>query len=126
MKIVINKCFGGFGLTDKAIEMYLNLATTDPDSKLFGAQIAKSKDSSDRVKWTLIYGLEAKSFYYCNISRTDPILIQVVEKLGNEVNDSYSNLQIEDIPSGTMYRINEYDGNEFIEYKENDSWLIAT
>lgn len=34
-------------------------------------------------------------------------------------------LAIEWIPEGTMFKINEYDGNETIEYKENDYWKVA-
>lgn len=34
-------------------------------------------------------------------------------------------LQIEWIPEGTMFKINEYDGSETIEYKENDYWKVA-
>jgi hypothetical protein len=34
-------------------------------------------------------------------------------------------LTIEWIPQGTLFRINEYDGNETIELKEDQSWLVA-
>lgn len=29
------------------------------------------------------------------------------------------------IPEGTLFKVNEYDGSESIELKENDNWLIA-
>lgn len=29
------------------------------------------------------------------------------------------------IPEGTLFKINEYDGSESIEYKENDYWIVA-
>lgn len=29
------------------------------------------------------------------------------------------------IPEGTLFKINEYDGSESIELKENDNWLLA-
>lgn len=29
------------------------------------------------------------------------------------------------IPEGTLFKINEYDGSESIEYKENDYWMVA-
>jgi hypothetical protein len=29
------------------------------------------------------------------------------------------------LPEGTLFKITEYDGNESIEYKENDHWLEA-
>lgn len=34
-------------------------------------------------------------------------------------------LVIEWIPVGTQFKINEYDGSESIEYKENDYWVTA-
>jgi len=34
-------------------------------------------------------------------------------------------LVIEWIPVGTLFKINEYDGSETIEYKENDYWIEA-
>lgn len=34
-------------------------------------------------------------------------------------------LVIEWIPEGTQFKINEYDGSESIEYKENDYWVTA-
>jgi len=29
------------------------------------------------------------------------------------------------IPEGTLFKINEYDGSESIELKENDNWILA-
>jgi hypothetical protein len=34
-------------------------------------------------------------------------------------------LQVEWIPKGTLFKINEYDGSESIELKENDNWILA-
>lgn len=34
-------------------------------------------------------------------------------------------LEIVWIPQGTLFKINEYDGSESIEYKENDNWVVA-
>lgn len=34
-------------------------------------------------------------------------------------------LRIEWMPEGTLFKINEYDGSESIEYKENDYWMVA-
>lgn len=34
-------------------------------------------------------------------------------------------LQIAWIPVGTQFKINEYDGSESIEFKENDYWITA-
>jgi hypothetical protein len=29
------------------------------------------------------------------------------------------------MPEGTLFKVNEYDGSESIELKENDNWLVA-
>ena len=34
-------------------------------------------------------------------------------------------LKVEWIPEGTLFKINEYDGSESIELKENDNWILA-
>ncbi len=34
-------------------------------------------------------------------------------------------LRIQWVDKGALFRINEYDGSETIEFKENDSWMIA-
>lgn len=53
--------------------------------------------------------------YDCDITRHDPILVSVVEELGEEANDRLSELAIIDIPEGYDYIIDEYDGVEGVE-----------
>ena len=36
-----------------------------------------------------------------------------------------TDLKVEWIPQGTLFKVNDYDGSESIEYKENDHWMIA-
>jgi catechol 2,3-dioxygenase-like lactoylglutathione lyase family enzyme len=36
-----------------------------------------------------------------------------------------SDLKVEWIPEGTLFKIHEYDGSESIEYKEDDHWMVA-
>jgi hypothetical protein len=86
MKIVINKCFGGFGLSDKAVNLYLEKKGGEPSPDF-------------RV-------------YY--IDRTDPVLVDVVETLGEKANTKYSLLSVVEIPDGISYEIDEYDGVEHI------------
>ena len=53
-----------------------------------------------------------------NIDRADPILIQVIEEIGSkDASGSCAKLQIIEIPDGTDYIIEEYDGNEHIAEK---------
>ncbi len=85
MKIVINRCYGGFGLSDKALALY---------NKLSGRSVS----------------------YVGDIERDDPNLIKVVEQL-DSANDRYSALHIVEIPEGIEWRIENYDGVEWISEK---------
>lgn len=84
MQIVINSCYGGFGLSDKALALYNTLANTELE-------------------------------YYYDIERNDPILVHVVETLGNEANDRFAKLRIVEIPDDIEWEITEYDGSESVE-----------
>ena len=46
--------------------------------------------------------------------RHDPILVRVVEELGDKVCGSHASLYIEELPDGCEYSISEYDGIEHI------------
>jgi len=89
MKIVINPCFGGFGLSKEAFEEYKQKANiTDPD------------------------------FYYHDIDRTCPILIEMVESMMSDtINDSLSGLKVVEIPDDVEWQIEEYDGAEWVAEK---------
>lgn len=85
MKIVINTDFGGFSLSDKAETMY---------------KAAK--------------GIADADFYYWEIARDDPTLIEIVETLGTEAEGKYANLKIVEVPDDVEWHIYEYDGLEHI------------
>jgi hypothetical protein len=68
-------------------------------------------------------GGQAESEY--DVSRTDPILVQVVEELGEDANGMCAELLIYDLPTGTKYRIEEYDGLEHIETEDSIEWSVA-
>ena len=103
MKIIINNFYGGFCISEKAAKRYCELKGINYDKE-----------------WH-------NDFSVHGIKRTDPVLIQVVEELGEEANGSYSRLKIEEIPNGSYYRISEYDGWEDIILKEKDpyKWELA-
>jgi hypothetical protein len=85
-KVVLNKCYGGFGLSDKALEL-----------------ICKRKG---------IYG----PLHHWQLERDDKDLIAVVEELGTEAEGFASELRIIEFDEGVEYTIDEYDGMESIEY----------
>lgn len=87
-KIVINTCYGGFGLSEEA-EEYLN--NIDP----LGS-------------WEDPY----------SFSRDHVALIKVVEELGSYVaSGSFASLKIVEIPDGVEWQIEEYDGVEWVAEK---------
>lgn len=84
-KVVINRCFGGFGLSD--------LATV---------AIAERK----RMKVDDLYG--------DLLDRDDYDLVTVVEGLGKLANTCSSDLTVVEIPADVIWTISEYDGVEEI------------
>ena len=143
MKIVINACHGGFSLSDKAIYRYAELKGltlypevdrfmtryywTVPEDKREG--ILSTEDfarasTEERIKSNALHS--ALVLYDRDIKRTDPALVQVVEELGSEANGRCARLVVIDILTGTYYRIDEYDGYESIEEREDIDWSIAT
>lgn len=123
MKIVINTCYGGFSLSDKAFEKYLQLKGT----KFYSAEgtlLGKSYYTVPKEEYESIYAecVEKGDYTDCNdlflsmfdIERNDPILIQVVEELGDEANGRCATLKIVEIPDGVQWEIEEYDGVEWI------------
>lgn len=60
-----------------------------------------------------------------SLDRTDPILIQVVEQLGDKADGDCAKLVIEDLEKGALYRITEYHGYESIELSYDVDWSVA-
>ena len=125
-KLVINVCFGGFGISDLALERY---------AEIKGIKIYKSSEKAGC--WGYAYYLCPEEEYlkikkedsgslnpysrtnellfsYYDLERNDPILVQVVEELGEASFGDYSELRIVEVPDDVSYLIEEYDGNEHI------------
>lgn len=98
MKIVINTCYGGFGLSKVALESYASRK---------GLQLGK---------WNQTFG------YYEGISdreidRNDKDLVEIVESLGKLASGSCAELKVVEIPNGVEWSIHEYDGVEWVAEK---------
>jgi hypothetical protein len=109
MKIVINRDFGGYGLSDQAVREYgkrkgLNLVEDGPDDHGFTYFYVNEID-------------ENNYFSDREIERNDPVLVEIVERLGSEANGRYSDLKIVEIPDDVDWDIMEYDGMEHIAEK---------
>ena len=51
-----------------------------------------------------------------HFARNDPRLVEVVERLGAAADNRYSRLKIFDVPDGSHWMIEEYDGFEGVVY----------
>ena len=58
--------------------------------------------------------------------RDDPVLIQVIEKLGKKANGRCAQIKIEDVPKGALWRIDEYDGNESVMTQDAYEWKVTS
>jgi hypothetical protein len=83
MKIVVNACHGGFGLSPRAKARYL----------------AEKNCQSIRD---------------LDIPRDDPVLVKLVEELGDEAGNLFAELRVVEIPDDVNWYIEEYDGLEWV------------
>jgi len=115
-KIVYNACYGGFGLSEAAMRRYAEL-------KVWGFKIEQYDEHNARHYMIDNEGNEIDE-YDLN-DRADPVLVQVVEELGDAANTLYSDLRIRELPAGTKYRIDEYDGVETVMTIDDYYWQVA-
>ncbi len=96
MKIVLNKCYGGFSVSEAVY-------------KEFG------------IKWDG-YGHLYKDADGKEVERTDPRLIAAIEKLGEEASSGcLAKLEIVEIPDDVEWEMDDYDGIETV-HELHDSW----
>ena len=85
MKVVINRSYGGFGLSDVALQL-----------------LAYRR------------GVKVEDLDNYDIERNDADLVAVVEELGLRAGDQSSKLSVVDIPDDVKFTIDDYDGMESI------------
>ena len=102
MKVVINKCFGGFSVSEKVYD-YLGV---EWDNYGFLSDYAKKLADNTCDAYTN----ELKF-------RCDSKLVEAVEKLGSEANGRYAILKVVEIPDDADVYISDYDGIEEIHEK---------
>jgi hypothetical protein len=87
-KIVINRCYGGFSLSDKAEQIYKERkGINDPD------------------------------WWHGNLDRSDPILVSLIEEFGQSADGRFAELMIVDVPDDVEWQIEDYDGIEWVAEK---------
>ena len=116
MKVVINTCHGGFGLSHKATMRYAELKgiTLYPYvTNYITRKLKPYKEGGERPfiinYYTAPQKGEGKNEEYWNKpnDRCDPHLIQVVEELKEEANGEYAQLKIVEIPDDVKWTIEE-------------------
>lgn len=137
MKVVINSCYGGFGLSKEACQRYWDIKGVhvwiEEDLKfgmgLFTVWLLPPEERIEPKEGEAFYSMEMperkaynkkyseQTWYYRDVERHDPVLVQVVEELGDAASGRHSELRIVDIPDDVEYSIEEYDGKEHIAEK---------
>jgi len=134
-EIVINKCFGGFGLSYKAVMRYAEIKgielhpyIDDITKEVYGERAVVGNPDiwlhytkEPKLDGATSEWVNEHYFSEYDIPRDDPALVQVVRELGDEANGQCSNLGIVEIPDDVDWEIDEYDGVESIEEKHR-SW----
>lgn len=108
MKIVINKCFGGFSISKEAAELMAKN----------GCERAKKEIEESGKEW---YGYGYVDGMRGGYHRTSEHLIFAVETLKENANGSCASLQVIEIPDGIDYYIDNYDGIESV-HENHRSW----
>lgn len=113
MKVVINKCHGGFGLSHEAVLAY---------AKAKGIKLVWRDELGFRHYCTDLERVDETYFSERHdIPRDDPDLVAVVEKMGKKSFGGFAELGVIEIPDNISWEINEYDGFESV-HESHRSW----
>lgn len=123
-KIVINTCYGGFGLSHEAVLRYAELVGLSLSWQIddISTRIYKQKAVVDNPSvlvhyYTSMQHTDENYWSGRDIVRDDTRLVQVIEELGSEANGRFASLVVVEIPDDVEWQIEEYDGFEHIAEK---------
>ncbi len=138
-KIVVNRCYGGFGLSYEAMKRLAELKGYDLYVyyvPIRSDDVVEIEEKEDIDKHPLTYlkvpyeeykemdSKEKSEVYICDseIDRDDEDLVQVVEELGSaKASDMMANLEVVEIPDDVEWVIDNCNGMETVEEKHR-SW----
>ena len=103
-KIVINSCFGGFGVSEQGAKW------------LLANGASPEKVTINDYGWVYVT---------CDLERHHPLLVQMVEALGDKASGPHASLRIHTMAQ-PLYRVNEYDGAESVEEPHHIVWDDAS
>jgi hypothetical protein len=139
-KVVYNACYGGFSLSKEAVQRYWEIKgqqvwieddkeypsfaiwtvwLTPPEERPVRKKNWESLSMDERIAYNRAES--EQTWYDRNVDRHDPVLVQVVEELGDKANGRCAKLRIAEV-SGP-YRIDEYDGSESVETPTSYDWI---
>jgi hypothetical protein len=130
-KVVINTCYGGFGLSHKAIMEYYKRKgiTAYPfiDKRVDGHCDFKHFIPYTNQKHSFLIHYSSKPLnedgtydqttYLAQgreLQRDDPDIIDIIEKMGKKSWGQHAELTIVEIPMDVSWEIEEYDGTEWV------------
>lgn len=153
MKLVINRCYGGFSLSPKAVARLAELQGKPCHfftSSIHGARKPLTLEEAEKeFMWSAytvpnpdeVAGNQGANWHSMTMeergasnarweaisldcrpaNRADPLLVQVVEELGDAADGQCAELAIVEIPDDVSWEIDEYDGMERVD-EVHRSW----
>lgn len=134
-KVVVNRCYGGFSISEAAVMLYAKLKgltvypekdekfsftnywivppeerQAEPTSEEWAAWSMEQRQEHMRVE-------KEQELTERDYARDDPVLVEVVETLGDAANGMCAELQVTEIPADVDWQVEEYDGREWIAEK---------
>jgi len=130
-KIVVNACYGGFGISEagmlryaelKGITLYAELSqfsmmtyyTVPPDQRVEPLSSEQWRTATTEERMANNDAYSSQTIHCADIARDDPALVQVVEELGAAAADQFAELRIAEVPDDVKWCIDEYDGQEWV------------
>jgi len=134
MKLVINKKFGGFSLSPRAVQRYAELKGKKAYfyiSHITGGSYTYTPAKVDEVGKSMFFAFDIPNFHKLSkkeqdklwdkhyikdreIDRDDPDLVRTVEELGAAASGTHAKLTVIKIPDDVKYQIDDYDGMESV------------
>ena len=137
MKIVVNRCFGGFLLSNEALTMLVergSMGLRSMSEKEYFGPSGRPKSGIEKIKpWKYGFGVglipgvlfkNGKVYFfedYIDEHRVCQNLVDVVLQLGSKASGDISKLSVIEIPDGIDWYIHKYDGLETI-HEVHRSW----
>ena len=109
--IVINRAYGGFGLSREAVLLYLDLVGIT-----YTLEDQEDRDTQTRLGSKIMVN-NKEFFERYDIERNDPALVTTVRRLGKNAAGEFAKLKIVEVPAGVEWYIEEYDGQEWVAEK---------